>query len=414
MRRRVVITGVGPICAIGIGADAFWAGLRQCRSGITALTRFDPAPFRSRIAGQVDDFVPRDFLDARQARRLDRYSQLAVAAARLALDDARLAPSVCLRESLGVYVGSALGGLAFAEEQHACYLEQGLGVVSPLLALSVFGGAAPCNIALAFDLRGPSVANANSCASGAIAIGEAFHLIRAGHTPAMLAGGVEAPLAPLTFGSFALIRALSTRNDTPESASRPFDRERDGFVMAEGAALLVLEEYKHARARGARAYAEVLGYGTTNDAHHMTAPRPDGTQAARAITLSLRDAGIPPSAIDYVNAHASSTPLGDAAEARALHLALGEHATGVPVSGTKGYYGHPLGASGALEAALAALALERGWLPPNLNLERADEGLGLPLIGGAGLACRPRWVLTTAFGFGGINASLVLGRAPGT
>jgi 3-oxoacyl-[acyl-carrier-protein] synthase II len=412
--RRVGITGIGPISAIGIGREAFWDGLRRCRSGVGALTRFAAPESQSRVAGQVDDFNPSQHLSPRQNRRLDRYSQFAVAAARLALDDAGLRDAELSRERTGVYVGSALGGIAFAEEQHSKFETAGAAAISPLLALSVFGGAASCNIAIQLDVRGPNMANSNSCASGCIALGEAFHLIRAGAADVMLSGGVEVPLAPLTFQSFGTIRALSTRNEDAATASRPFDATRDGFVMAEAAALLVLEELEHARARGARVYAELRGYGTTNDAYHMTAPRPDGEAAARAVCIALEDAGIPADALDYVNAHASSTPLGDRIEARALQIALGAHASRVLTSATKGYYGHPLGASGALEAAICALAIHREWVPPTLNLEEPEAGLDLSFVRGSGCHTAPRCALNTSFGFGGINASLVLSSVGAT
>jgi 3-oxoacyl-[acyl-carrier-protein] synthase II len=258
-------------------------------------------------------------------------------------------------------------------------------------------------------MHGPNLANSNSCAAGAIAIGEAYRLLKVGRSDVMLAGGVEAPLAPLTFGSFALIKAMSTADADPARASRPFDARRDGFVMGEGAAMLVLESLEHARRRGARVYAEVRGYGTTNDAHDMLAPLPSGSQAARAICFALDEAGLSPKDVDYVNAHASATPTGDRAEVRAIECALGEHASRVPVSGTKGLYGHPLGASGAIEAVLCALALSRGAVPGTTNLQHPDDDNSLNLIGPSGLQCQPRVVLSTSIGFGGINAALVLG-----
>jgi 3-oxoacyl-[acyl-carrier-protein] synthase II len=280
-----------------------------------------------------------------------------------------------------------------------------------MLALSVFGGASSCNIAIELGLTGPSVANANSCASGVIAIGEAMRLIRDGRAEAMLAGGVEAPLAPLTFGAFDIIKVLSGRNDDPATASRPFDRDRDGFVMAEGGAMLVLEEWRRAERRGARIYAELLGYATTNDAHHMTAPRPDGAEAARAMTEALADARLPAEAVDYVNAHASSTVLNDTTECLAIRRALGSHAERVAVSGSKGLHGHALGATGAMETAICAIALERGHLPGTANLANRDPACNLDIIPPAGRDAAARYLVKNAFGFGGINASLVLAAA---
>jgi 3-oxoacyl-[acyl-carrier-protein] synthase II len=375
--------------------------VRRGQSAVRHLTRFDPTPFRAHLAAEIDDFDPLDYVDAKRARRLDRFSQLAVASARQAVADAGLCTD---QPDIGCYLGTALGGVAFGEVQHDAYVKHGVPGVSPGLALAVFGGAGSCNIAIELGLTGPNIANSNSCASGAIAIGEAFHLIRAGRAPAMLAGGVEAPLAPLTFGSFALIKAMSNR------ASRPFDRARDGFVMGEGATMLVLEDLDEATRRGARIYAEVRGYGTTNDAYHMLAPLPDGGQAARSICLALRDAGLGPEDVDYVNAHASATPIGDRAEVRAIERALGPHAAHVKVSGTKGLYGHPLGASGAIEAAIAALAIHHEFLPGTAGLEEPDPDNPLDVVPAAGLAAQPRTVLNNAFGFGGINATLVLTR----
>ncbi len=274
----------------------------------------------------------------------------------------------------------------------------------------MFGGAGSCTVAIELGITGPAVANADSCASGVIAIGEAARAIREGRAHVILAGGAETPLAPLTFGSFAVIKAMSTANDDPRRASRPFDRRRDGFVMAEGAAVLVLEEREHALRRGAAVYAEILGYGTTTDAHHMTAPLPSGEQAARAVRLALEDAGIPPDAIGYVNAHGSATPLGDAAETRVLKRALGEAAGGVPISGTKGLHGHALGATGAIETAVCALIFGRDWLPPTANLDDPDPECDLDYIRTDGRHRRVDYILKTSFGFGGINAALVLGR----
>jgi len=409
--RRVVVTGVGCVTPIGTGVEGLWDGLRARRSAVRAITRFDPAPFRSRIAAEIPEFRPLDFLEARRARRLDRYSQLAVVAAGLALRDAALDLVREDRDRVGASMGSALGGVGYAEEQVAVYAQSGLRGVDPMLALSVFGGAASCNIAIEFGVTGPNSTNAMSCASGSIAVGDAFHAIRDGRADVMLAGGAEAPLAPLCYGAFAVIRAMSTRNEDPAAASRPFDRERDGFVMGEGAAVLVLEERGRALARGARVLAEVLGAAVTNDAWHMTAPRPDGSQAARCLTLALADAHVAPHEVEYVNAHGSSTPLNDKTETLAIRTAFGAHAAHLAVSGTKGYYGHPLGASGAIEAAVTALALARGWLPPTLNLRVRDPECDLDYLEGAGAERRARVAVSNSFGFGGINAAVVLRQA---
>lgn len=409
--RRVVITGIGCITPIGSGAEGLWEGLKRRESAIRKIDRFDASPFRSRIAAHVDDFDPHEYLERSRARRLDRYAQLSVATARMALDDAALEPSSLAGERVVVQMGSALGGMSFGEDQLARFHQDGVKGVETMLALTVFCGSASCNIAIEFGFTGANSTNAMSCASGAIAIGEGWRLLREGAADVAVVGGAEAPLAPLCYGAFALIRAMSTRNDDPARASRPFDVARDGFVMAEGAAVLILEERSHALARGARIYAELLGYGTTNDAHHMTAPRPDGAQASRAMRTALETARISPDEIDYVNAHGSSTPLNDSTESRIIRAVLGERADEVAVSGTKGYHGHALGATGAMEAAITALALQRGWVPPTLNLEDADPECDLPYVTGAGEERALRYAISNSFGFGGINAALVFGRA---
>ncbi len=408
--RRVVVTGVGCVTPIGTGADGLFAGLKARRSAVRTITRFDPAPFRSRNAAEIDDFRPGDHLDSRRARRFDRFSQLAVTSARMALEHAGIDLGREDRDRIGAAMGSALGGVAFAEAQVPVYLREGIRGIDPALALSVFGGAASCNIAIELGVTGPNTTNAMSCASGTIAVGDAFHAVRDGRADVMLGGGVEAPLAPLCFGAFAVIRAMSTRNDDPATASRPFDADRDGFVMGEGAAVLVLEERERALARGARIIAEITGAAVTNDAYHMTAPRPDGSQAARCIRLALADAAIAPHEVDYINAHGSSTPLNDATETGAFKHVFGAHAFRLAVSGTKGYYGHALGASGAIEAALTALALERAWLPPTLNLLKRDAACDLHYLTGEGADRQADVAVSNSFGFGGINAAVVLRR----
>lgn len=410
-RRRVAITGIGAITPIGLGRDGLWAGMRAERSAVRAVSRFDASPFRSQIAAEVDGFHATDHIDTRRARRLDRFGQFSVAAARMAVADSALDLAREDRERVGAMMGSALGGVGYAEEQLANFLTKGLRAVDATLALAVFGGASSCNIAIEFGVSGPNSTNAMSCASGTMAIGEALRQIRHGYADVMIAGGAEAPLAPLCYGAFALIRAMSTRNDDPTRASRPFDKDRDGFVMGEAASVLVLEEWERARSRGAPIYAELCGYGTTNDAHHMTAPLPGGAQAARAMRLALADAHVAPTDIGYINAHGSSTPLNDPSETVAIREVFGAHAESVMVSGTKGYYGHALGASGAVEAAICALALERGWLPPTVNHDAPDPACDLDYIARTGRAARPGHVMTNSFGFGGINAALVLRRA---
>ena len=409
-KRRVVITGIGAVTPIGSTVEGLWDGLRRVKSAVGSITRFDPSIFKSHNAAEVNDFDAGDWLERKKARRLDRYGHFSVATARMAIADAGIDLEKEDREQIGSTMGSALGGLQFAEGQLDLYLREGIRSVDPMLALCVFGGAASCNIAIELGVSGPNSTNSMSCASGTIAIGEGFRLIRDGYADVMIAGGAEAPLAPLCFGAFSIIRAMSTRNDEPETSSRPFDRDRDGFVMGEGAAVLILEEYERAKARGAKIYAELAGFGFTNDAYHMTAPRPDGSQAARSMRLALRDADVSPHEVQYINAHGSSTPLNDPTETRAIKDVFGDDAYSVRVSGTKGYYGHSLGASGAIETAISALAIEREWLPPTVNLSVADDACDLNFLPKTGEEQRVEHILTNSFGFGGINAALVLRR----
>lgn len=409
--RRVVVTGIGAVTPIGLGVEGLWKGLQGRRSAIRAITRFDPGLFKSRIAGEVDGFHPTDHIEERRARRLDRYSQFAIAATRMALADAHLDLRREDCDRVGAMMGTALGGVAYGEAQYHAFLTEGPRAVDPALALTVFAGAASCNIAIEFGCTGPNATNGMSCASGALAIGEGFRAISRGEADVMIAGGAEAPLAPLCFGAFSIIRAMSTRNDDPAHASRPFDADRDGFVMAEGSAVLVLEERERALARGAPVYAEICGFGLTNDAYHMTAPRPDGSQAARCMRNALAEAGVAPAEVGYINAHGSSTPLNDPTEVASIKQVFGEHAYRLALSGTKGYYGHALGASGAFEAAICALASRHRWFPPTVNLERPDPACDLDHVTGEGRRLDPDYLLSNSFGFGGINAALVFRKA---
>ena len=409
--RRVVVTGLGAITPIGIGLDAVRASLRAGTSAVGLITRFDPSPFRTHIAAQIGNFTAEDHLDAKRVKRLDRFGQLSVIAANMALADSGIDLATENRENVGVMMGTALAGVGYAEEQLGRYLVGGLRAVDATLALAVFGGASSCNIAIETGVQGPNSTNAMSCASGAIAIGEAYRLVRDGYADIMIGGGAEAPLAPLCFGAFALIRAMSTRNDDPMRASRPFDAGRDGFVMGEGGAALILEERQRALARGAKIYGEVIGFGTTNDAHHMTAPLPGGAQAARAMQQALTRADINAADVDYVNAHASATPLNDPTEVDAMRTVFGSALDDVWVSGTKGYHGHALGASGAIEAVICMLSMQDGWLPPTVNLEQTDAACQVRHVSKGGVTHASSVMMSNSFGFGGINASLVF-RAP--
>lgn len=409
--RRVVITGIGAVTSIGIGAEGLWNGVKCARSGIGTITHFDASSLPCRIAAEVHDFDPIPYFDGKALKRLDRPVQFAIACSRQAVADAQLNIAQENAERIGVCVGSALGGAAFAEQQHTAYLQEGIRGVSPHVALQMFVGASSCSVAIALGVTGYSSSNADSCASGPIAIGNAWNAIRRGEVDIMLAGATEAPLAPLCFGAFALIRAMSTRNDDPGGACRPFDLNRDGFVMGEGAAILVLEEREHALKRGARIYAELAGFACTNDAFHMTAPRPDGTSAARCLKNAMHIGGVTPEQVDYVNAHGSSTPLNDSTETSALKQALGEYvARRTPISATKSMHGHALGASGAIEAAICCLAMENNWIPPTINYENPDPECDLDYVPNVGRPKTLNTVLSNSFGFGGINAALVFTR----
>ena len=413
MKRRAVITGIGPITCIGIGREPFWNGIRAERSGITRISSFDTTAFNAHCAGEIRNWTPEEIFPPKRLKRLDRYAQFAVASSELALEDAKLPWSREQPQSrIGVSFGTALGGVANAEDQHGYFLKKGTRGVNPTLALQVFGGSAHSNIAIEFGFRGVGTTNSNSCASGTVSVGEALRYIRDDFADVMIAGGAEAPLSPLTFGAFAIIKTMSQWKGDPAVACRPFDAQRDGFVIGEGAASLVIEELEHARKRGARIYAELLGYSLNNDAFHMTSPLPSGESSIRAIREALADAGLAPDQIDYINAHASSTQLNDAAETLAIKEVFGERAAQIPVSGTKAFTGHPLGATGAIEAALCALAMEHRWIPPTLNREHRDPACDLDVVPQHGRAAELKYVLSNSFGFGGINACVVLGSPP--
>ncbi len=408
MTHRVVVTGIGLITPIGIGVTAFWRALHDRRIGVSRITRFPVDDYPSQIAAQIDDFEPADFLGAKRLRWTDRFSQFAIAASRLAIED-----SGCTLgdENAGIYIGSALGGVAYGDEQHDVFREKGLAGVRPLLAISVFGAAATCNVALEFGLHGPTVANGNSCASGAVAIGDAFRAVARGDVRIALAGGAEAPLSPLVFGAFTVIRAMSTRNDDPQHASRPFDRDRDGFIMAEGAGMFVVERLDDAQARGAHIYGEIVGYGLTNDAHHMSAPVPDGRWNAEAMQRALAEANIAPDDVDLLDAHGSGTVLGDQCEALAVATVFGARTPQLPVVATKGQHGHALGATGAWETAVSLLAMQHGVVPASVNADEVTES-GLAITRDE-TKLVPKVVLSNSAGFGGINAALVLQSVDG-
>ena len=410
-RRRAVITGIGPITCIGHGRDAFWNSILAEKSGITHISAFDSSLFHAHCAGEIPDWKPEEFFPPHRLKRLDRYAQFSVASAKMALDDAGISYSVDNpQHRIGVSFGTALGGVCQAEDQHIRFLKKGTRGVNPTLALQVFGGSAHSNIAIEFGFRGVGTTNSNSCASGTVSVGEALRYIRDDFADVVVAGGAEAPLATLSFGAFDLIKTMSRWNGDPALACRPFDQGRDGFVMGEGAASLIVEELEHAQARGAHIYAEVLGYSLNNDAFHMTSPLPSGESCIRAMRDALADAALKPEQIDYINAHASSTQLNDRTETVSIKEAFGEHARRIPVSGTKGYYAHPLGATGAIEAALCALALDRQWIPPTINYQTADPECDLDVVPNHGREATLNYVMSNSFGFGGINGCVILGK----
>jgi 3-oxoacyl-[acyl-carrier-protein] synthase II len=410
-RRRAVITGIGPVTCIGTGREDFWRGLRAEKSGIARISSFDTSEFNAHCGGEIPDWVPEDHFPPHRLKRLDRYAQFAVASAKMALDDAGLPYSrETPQDRVGVSFGTALGGVANAELQHAHFLKKGTRGVNQTLALQVFGGSAHSNIAIEFGFRGVGTTNSNSCASGTVAVGEALRYIRDDFADVIVAGGAEAPLSPLTFGAFAIIKTMSQWTGDPALACRPFDLKRDGFVIGEGATSLIIEELEHARNRGARIYAEVLGYSLNNDAFHMTSPLPSGEASIRAMRDALKDAALAPEQIDYINAHASSTKMNDSTETMAIKQVFGARAKQLPVSGTKAYTGHPLGATGAIEAAICALAIDRNWVPPTLNHQEPDPACDLDMIPNHGRDAELNYVLSNSFGFGGINSCVILGK----
>lgn len=413
MRRRVVITGMGTVNPLAETVGAFWHALLTGKSGIGIIKQFDASDFKVRIAGEVSDFDPTRYLDPKTAQRLDRFSQFALVSALEAVADSGLDLTVEDPLRMGVVLGCGIGGLNEFEEGHGRYAQGGARKVSPFIIPKMMPNAAPAAISIHFGLAGPSQAVASACASSADAIGSALRAIRWGEADVMLAGGAEAPITPVGLSGFIAARSLSAHNEDPAAASRPFDRDRDGFVLSEGAGVLVLEELEHARRRGAPIYAEVLGSASTSDAYHITAPNPEGRGAAHAIRLALADADLSPESVDYVNAHATSTGLGDVAETRALKLAFGSHASRLAVSSTKSMTGHLCGASGAVECIATALALREGVLPPTLNLDDPDPECDLDYVPHVAREQSIGRALSTSFGFGGHNGCLVLGKFAG-
>lgn len=407
--RRVVITGMGTVSPVGSDLRTFWDNLTHGRSGIGPVTLFDVTGYDCRIGGEVKGFEPTAWFNVpKDARRADRYAQLAMAAAKLAMRDAGLEGPCGDPERFGVIIGSGIGGLKSLEDQHTNLITKGPGRISPMMIPMMISNMGSGLVSMEYGLQGPNFAPVSACATSAHAIGEAWRMIREGDADAFLAGGSEAAVVPLGLGGFGAMKALSTRNDAPEKASRPFDRDRDGFVMGEGAGVLVLESLERARERGARIYGEVLGYGLTADAYHMTSPPENGEGAQRCMRMALKKAGIAPEEIDYVNAHGTSTPVGDLCEVRAVKAVFGEHAKKLSVSSTKSMTGHLLGAAGAVESIVCALAINHGVVPPTINLDNPDEGCDLDFTAHTARERKVTTCLNNSFGFGGHNASLVL------
>ncbi|MGB9754810.1 MAG: beta-ketoacyl-[acyl-carrier-protein] synthase II [Roseiflexus castenholzii] len=410
MSRRVVVTGMGAVSPLGLDVPSLWQGIRAARSGIGPITLCDASNLESRIAGEVRGFDPLNYMDRKEVRRNDRFIHLAIAAATEALRTAELTATPDNADAIGVIIGSGIGGITTLAEGVITLQERGPSRISPFLVPAMITNMAAGQVSMLFGLKGPNYCPTSACASGAHAIGEAAEIIRRGWASAVVAGGSEAPITPIGIASFASAKAISTRNDDPAGASRPFDAERDGFVLAEGGAMLVLEDLEFARARGARILAEIVGYGLSADAYHITQPAPGGEGALRSMRAALKHAGLSPDDVDYINAHGTSTPAGDIAETEAIKRLLGERAYRVPVSSSKSQFGHLLGAAGAIEAIVSILAIQENLLPPTINYTTPDPQCDLDYVPNAARPARVDTVLSNSFGFGGHNVSLIFRR----
>ncbi|MEM6436780.1 MAG: beta-ketoacyl-ACP synthase II [Cyanobacteria bacterium P01_D01_bin.115] len=406
-KKRVVITGLGAITPIGNDLASYWQGLLAGRSGVGPITHFDAAQHVTRIAAEVKGFDPLQYMDRKDAKRMDRFAQFAVATSQQALADAQLEITALNAEQIGVMIGTGVGGLKIMEEQQAVYLNRGPSRCSPFMVPMMIANMAAGLTAIHTGAQGPNSCPVTACAAGSNAIGDAFRLVQQGYAQAMICGGTEAAVTPLSVAGFGSARALSTRNDEPQIASRPFDRDRDGFVIGEGCGILILEALDHALSRGARIYAEITGYGMTCDAYHMTAPVPGGAGAARCIQLALKDAGVTPDQVSYINAHGTSTPANDPTETQAIKTALGDAAQKIPVSSTKSMTGHLLGGSGGIEGVAATMAVNQDQVPPTINLDNPDENCDLDYVPNQSRALPVDVTLSNSFGFGGHNVTLV-------
>ncbi|RKD34402.1 beta-ketoacyl-ACP synthase II [Thermohalobacter berrensis] len=408
MKKRVVVTGIGIVSPVGIGKENFWTALKEGKSGVDYITRFDTEEFTTKIAAEVKEFDPRDYIDKKEAKRMDRFTQYAVAASKMAVEDADLKADEINQEKFGVVLGSGVGGIETLEKQHKRLLKKGPKRVSPFFIPMMISNLAAGQISIILGAKGPNETVVTACASSTNAIGDAFKIIQRGDADIMITGGAEASITPLALAGFSSMKALSTNNENPKGASRPFDKNRDGFVMGEGSAILILEELEHALNRGARIYAEVVGYGMTSDAYHITAPVEDGEGAARAMKLALEDANINPTDVDYINAHGTSTPYNDKFETIAIKNVFKEHAYKLKVSSTKSMTGHLLGAAGGLEGSVIALSLYEDFIPPTINYETKDEDCDLDYVPNKGIEHTVEYAMSNSLGFGGHNATIVM------
>ena len=413
MNRRVVITGIGLVSALGLGTRETWAALLAGQSGVIRVTRFDVSGYAAQIAAEVNGFDPLNWIEKKDIKKMDLFIQYAIAAAQFAMDDSKLTITAENAPQVGAFIGSGIGGFITIEREHEALLKGGPRKVSPFFIPSAIINLASGQVSIRFGAKGPNLATCTACSASAHAVGESYEIIKRGDADAMIAGGSEAAITPMSLGGFAQLRALSTRNDEPGRASRPFDKDRDGFIIGEGAGVLILEELEHARRRGASIYAEIVGYGSTSDAYHMTAPSEDGDGARRAMVMAVRKAGISPDQVDYINAHGTSTPYNDKLETLAIKNCFGEHARRLAISSTKSMTGHLLGGAGGLEAGISALAVFHDEVPPTINLDNPDPECDLDYVPHKSRKMPVRYALSNSFGFGGTNAALLFKKYEG-
>ena len=413
MNRRVVITGIGLVSALGLGTRETWAALLAGQSGVTRVTRFDVSGYAAQIAAEVNGFDPLNWIEKKDIKKMDLFIQYAIAAAQFAMDDSKLTITAENGPEVGAFIGSGIGGFITIEREHEALLKGGPRKVSPFFIPSAIINLASGQVSIRFGAKGPNLATCTACSASAHAVGESYEIIKRGDANAMIAGGSEAAITPMSLGGFAQLRALSTRNDEPGRASRPFDKDRDGFIIGEGAGVLILEELEHATQRGATIYAEIVGYGSTSDAYHMTAPSEDGDGARRAMAMAVRKAGIRPDQVDYINAHGTSTPYNDKLETLAIKNCFGDHARKLAISSTKSMTGHLLGGAGGLEAGISALAVSTDEVPPTINLDNPDPECDLDYVPHKSRKMAVRYALSNSFGFGGTNAALLFKKYGG-